>query len=451
MDKKEELTQIVMAVQNDKEQFELLYSHVINKVYYWCYSVVNNETLAKDLAQECMIKIYQKFDSLKSAETFSSWMYVLVRNACYDFMRSSKRADSQFLESDNYSEDFENAIEEERVDNLPAEAYNAKETKQLIINFINDLPRKQKEVIILFYLEEFSTNEIAQMLSTKNGTIRSCLRSGRENLEKKISDYQEKNNTKLYSTILLPLLGTFLQEHQEEMGNKQNLKFDKNSYKTSRLSKITNVISTNMFSVISVTFVVSIIAITLLVAQVVSDDTTSNNGSTIYQSSMDDLEMMKKVESNPYIESITYSTFPSRNSTPVVIELKRDISKQNIQILFDGKEIELNKNDRKISISAIQNGEYSIIINKQKLSFNINTIDKYAPEVVGIDDYGDYLQLIVNDEMSQINYEKSYVEYKGKEYPITKNNQVTGDFKGEITVYIYNDLNQYGYYEFNLK
>ncbi|MFV0392972.1 MAG: RNA polymerase sigma factor [Coprobacillaceae bacterium] len=454
MDKKEELTQIVRTVQRGKGQFELLYSHVINKVYYWCYSIVNDETLAKDLAQECMIKIYQKFDTLKNAETFSSWMYILVRNFCYDFVRSSKRKNSQFLESNDFSEDFENVIEEERIDNLPDEAYNLKEVKQIVTSCVENLTSKQREVIILFYLEEFTTLEISKILDCKVGTVKTNLHYGRRKLEKQLTDYQDENNIKLYSGILLPLLGLILQERQDEMGDKQNLSYDEEIYKTNSLSTLTkriNVISTNMLSVISITVVVSIIAIIVLVTQVINNNTISNNGSTTYQSSIDDLEMLKKVESNPYIESITYGTFPSRNSTPVLINLKRDITEQNIQVLFDREKIEFNKNEREISILATQNGEYSIIINNQKLSFNVNSIDEYAPEIVRIHNYGNYLQLIVNDEMSQINYEKSYVEYKGKQYEITSNNQVAGNFSGDIIVYVYNNLAHYRYYEFYIE
>ncbi|MFV0393715.1 MAG: RNA polymerase sigma factor, partial [Coprobacillaceae bacterium] len=75
MDKKEKLTQIVRIVQDDMSQFELLYSHISTKVYYWCYTVVTNESIAKDLVQESMIKIYEKLHTLDNPDAFYSWMY----------------------------------------------------------------------------------------------------------------------------------------------------------------------------------------------------------------------------------------------------------------------------------------------------------------------------------------------------------------------------------------
>lgn len=453
MDKKEELTQIVKTVQNDMEQFELLYSHIINKVYYWCYNVVNDETLAKDLAQECLIRIYQKLHTLDNAKAFHSWMYILVRNVCYNYVRLNKKVETQFLHSDSYAEGFENIIEEERVGNLPEEAYDLKETKQLIVSFVEELPRKQKEIIMLYYLEEFSTVEIANMLDCSVGTVKANLHYGRKNLEDQINSYQSKNSIKLYASVLIPLLGVLLQAHQDELCSKQDLSYDEKTFKTnsSKLSNAKNITHVNKLYIVGFTVVLSVILVAVILTQIIKDDDISfTQGTTHHQSLDSDEELMEKVKRNPYIESITYYTFPTRESTPVEIYLKKDISKNKIKILFDEEEVSFSKDDRKIMLSATKNGEYSIYINNNKLSFRINTIDAYAPEVVGIQNEGNYIQLVVNDELSRVNYEKSYIEFKGEKYQIT-NNKATGTFEGNVVVYIFNDLDQYMRYEFNLK
>lgn len=90
MDQKEELIQIVRLVQKDMGKFALLYTKVINKVYYWCYCVVNDEVTAKNIAQECMVNIYQKLHTLDNAEMFCSWMYRLVSNSCYVYLQNQR-------------------------------------------------------------------------------------------------------------------------------------------------------------------------------------------------------------------------------------------------------------------------------------------------------------------------------------------------------------------------
>lgn len=483
MDKKEELTQIVKKVQKDIGQFELLYSHIISKIYYWCYTVVRDEAVAKDLAQESMIRIYQKINTVNNAETFHSWMYVLVRNICYRYVESHRKSDTVFIESEDYSDYFENTIEDERIENIPNESYNLKETKDLIISFIENLPVKQREIIMMFYLEEFTINEITEILECKSGTVKSHLHNGRKNLEKQINDYQAINNIKLYSSVVLPMIGSILQDHSDSIISNQDLSYSKdfnskqdfnkskdinNNQKlnsnqgiqnVSKLSKVTKLKSavtlnvstfTSMAAVVTATAIVATVAIVAVVIAVQNNSDSEVINAISDEPKVNEVNIEEKIKGNPYIENITYYTFPTRESTPVNIKLKKDISSEEIVVIHRGEELEFNKKDGGITIIATENGEYNIIINKEELDFYISTIDEYAPEVESVQRNTDYLQLIINDEKSTINYEKSYVEYKNKKYQITKDKQVFGDFKGDINIYIYNNHNQYISYEVNI-
>ncbi|MDQ0360466.1 RNA polymerase sigma factor [Breznakia pachnodae] len=445
MDKKEELTQIVKKVQKDIGQFELLYSHIISKVYYWCYTVVKDEAIAKDLAQESLIRIYQKINTLDTPEAFHSWMYILVRNICYRYVNSHRNSDTTFLESDEYSEYFENTIEDERTENLPNESYNLKETRELIVGFIQNLPVKQREVIMMFYLEEFTINEIMEILNCKNGTVKSHLHSGRKNLEKQINDYQVKNNIKLYSSVTLPLLGAILQSHEEELTSKTELNYDKNIFKLNKLlnsSKLVSVISSNVAVAVSVVVITSIIVISVVFMKMNNNNIEIENNELLANK----LEMLKKINGNPYIDSITYSTFPTRESTSVIVNLKKDITDQEIKISLDDKEIPFERENRKINMELTENGKYIISINDNELTYIVSVIDNYAPELKSIQNYGNYLKLNVNDEMSYIDYKMSYIEYKGQQFHIDRDLKVWGEFKGEIEVFIYINEKSYNKY-----
>ncbi|MFV0395893.1 MAG: RNA polymerase sigma factor [Coprobacillaceae bacterium] len=263
MDKKEELTQIVKEVQNDIGQFEKLYSQIVSKIYFWCYSIVRNETLAKDLSQESMIRIYHKLHTLKNPDGFSSWMYIVVRNVCNSYLKVHKNDDKSFLHSDDFTVTYEENIEENRSYNLPDVAYDVKEKKALIREFIDKLPRKQREVIILYYLEEFKTTEIAEALQYNIGSVRSSLHSGRKNLELQIKDYQDKNHVKLYNSSVLPLLGFILSDYRDELYSKQKFQYNKSLYNTNN-ALVTN----NLFQLLSnklIMIVLSIICVTTIV------------------------------------------------------------------------------------------------------------------------------------------------------------------------------------------
>jgi hypothetical protein len=182
-----------------------------------------------------------------------------------------------------------------------------------------------------------------------------------------------------------------------------------------------------------------------------NNNSTSGDALVNTQLLTDDLGMTKKIGGNPYVESITYYTFPTRNSTPVFIILKKEVSEQKIDILFEDKEISFDKNGKELTVMANKNGVYTMTINDITTLLIVNTINEYAPEVTGVQHYENYLQLNINDELSQINYEKSYVLSENKKYQITTNNQVKGSFNGKVVIYIFNDLDQYIYYEINVK
>lgn len=453
MIKGEELTQIVKEVQEDTGQFELLYSQIINKVYFWCYTVAGDETIANDMSQEAIIKIYNKIKEVKHPEYFTSWMYRVVRNSCITYLRNNKKYTTEMLYSEDFNDSFEETIEEERDDNLPEEAYNLKETKELIRSFIDKLPRMQREVIVLYYLEEFTTTEIAETLNYNIGSVRSRLHSGRKNLEQQINDYQEKNNVKLYSTILLPLLGLILTEYSEELCSKQNLHYKKDLYSvdnSSLIGKLTKVLSSKLGVAIVAIIGVSIVA---LVATSVLQNESADKGAKLEAntSMTKDVEMFNKAKGHPYIKDITYLEFPMREGVNVTIELKKDISNKDIKILYNGKELSFERNQKDLLVQVSENGTYTIYTKGHETSFKIDNIDANAPELVEAFNENGYLTLIISDEQSQVNYEKSFIEYEGRNYKIPKDLKVKGEFHGKVKVTISHNNGDWLRYNLNFE
>lgn len=437
MDKKERLTQIVKEVQKDIGQFELLYSHIVDQVYFLCYMIVKNEATAKDLTQESMIQIYKKINIVHTPEVFLSWMYKLVRNICYNYLRANQRLDKLFPDSDDYTDKYENTLADERKENIPNEAYDLKETKHLIQAFINNLPRMQREVIILFYLEEMKISEIAEILDYNIGSVKSRLHAGRKNLEQQVSNYQKKNNVKLYSTSVLPLLGFILNEYRAELCCKQNLKYNKNIYGSSNssiLGKILQVLSNKVILFATVLCVTAIVATASIPQNQISNGSEKEDINTY---KLDDLGEFDKSKKHPYIKDITYLTFPMRTEVDVKIELREGILEEDIKVLFNNEELSFDKNEKDILVQVTENGVYTIITNKYKTKFKISNIDINAPELVGFNVNDTYLELIINDELSQIDYQRSYIEYQGMIYDVTGNLEIYGNFKGKVEVVIY--------------
>ncbi|MDQ0360646.1 RNA polymerase sigma factor [Breznakia pachnodae] len=446
MDKKEKLTQIVKEVQKDRGQFESLYSLIVNKVYFWCYVVVGSEADALDASQDAMFLIYKKLNTLKNPEMFSSWMYRVVRNSCLDYLKKNNRYDSEFLHSNDYEESFESTIKDERRDSLPNEVYDLNETKKLVIKFIDNLPKKQREVITLHYLEEYKIEEIAQLLDYNAGSVKSRLHAGRKNLEMQIEEYQNKNKVKLYNIAIIPMLGLLLQEYQNEICDKQNFQFHNDLYKMNHLMRLSNLVELLSTKILIISSIVVLVGIAGLVYSNLYEEPAKNIDDISYIKDKDTYEQIKK---SPYVESIEYISFPTRMSVDVTIKLKKEVNKEDIKVLFNDENIHFNQDGLSLIVQISENGKYKLVIDNKEIIFYINVIDEYAPEVVEVQRYHNYLQLIVNDELSQINYDISYVEYNGRKIKINKNNQVYGSFDEKISVTIFDYNNHRIQYDFD--
>lgn len=441
-----ELTQIVKEVQNDIGKFELLYRHISSRVYYWCYIVIGNEAEAQDVAQEAMIRIYNKIHTLKNPETFNSWMYRLVRNYCLNYIRLHKKKEFGFSDNKEFLGDSEANVVDERRDHLPHEAYDLKETKQLIGKFVDKLPTMQREVITLFYLEEMKVDEIASILGYKKGSVKSRLFDGRKNLEKQIHDYQEKNDVRLYNIALIPMLGIIIKESYENFAKKNTLSFNESNFSTNksiRMKKIMEFLSNNLFA--SVFATVIIISLLVIAVNILTEKEKLNTASIDSFNSpniSEYLDMKNKKDGYQFFDSVEYLNFPTKSSVEVTIKLQKEADINKIKIMYKDKEIDFKKNNLMLTFLVESNGEYQLIINNEIKVFTIDVIDKNAPELLSITKHEDYLQLHIEDKENQINYTNSYAEYNDRKYSITSSGKVYGNF-GDIMIVLSIDDNRY--------
>ena len=134
------------------------------------FFIVKDTEVAKDVAQESWNTIINKLDSLKDTNSFGSWALRIVNNKSIDVLRAQARHTKTKNELKAVSE-----VDEPYTEN--------KELKNLLLRGIQGLTVEQKEVIRLFYLNEYSLSEIAELLNVKKGTVKSRLFHAREKLK----------------------------------------------------------------------------------------------------------------------------------------------------------------------------------------------------------------------------------------------------------------------------
>ena len=194
--------QIQMAAKGDQNAISQLYEATYHQVYHTVKSMVQDEDAVLDIVQDSYVKAFRSLDQLDKPENFRAWMKRIAANKAKDYFKKKRPV----LFSEMVSEDDEEIdFQDDRTEHLPEEVIDRQETTRLISEILDSLSEEQRLVIGMFYYEQMSVREIAQILGCSENTVKSRLNYGRKKVEVKVRDL-EKQGTKLYSLAPLPFL-----------------------------------------------------------------------------------------------------------------------------------------------------------------------------------------------------------------------------------------------------
>jgi len=155
-----------------------------SRIYSVCYGIVRNREDALDVVQEVFIKIYDAIKKFKGESGLYVWIYRIAVNKSLDFYRKKKRKYMIFEKASTDARIHNTQIEK----NTPQDKALALELKEKVAEAIEQLPEKQKGIIILREIEGLSYQEIAKIMHCSVGTVMSRLFYAR----KKLAGYLEK-------------------------------------------------------------------------------------------------------------------------------------------------------------------------------------------------------------------------------------------------------------------
>lgn len=137
----------------------------------------------EDIEQEVYIRTWKNLDKYKENGKFKSWINTITANLCRDYMKSSYFKNSQ----NSVTEDDELVqIKDERanIENV----FIQKQRQKRIIEAIDALKPKFREVVIMYEMKNMSYEEISQKLNCPVGTVRSRLFNARKELSITLQD-----------------------------------------------------------------------------------------------------------------------------------------------------------------------------------------------------------------------------------------------------------------------
>lgn len=130
-----------------------------------------------------MVTIWQKLKKIKNSEVYSTWIYRIVVNKCYDQLRKRKR-NPEFIADEITWGRISDSISEN-----PSFEMENNEIAHVIRTLTNKLSPKQKTVFILSEIEEMSNDEISEITGMSKTAIKANLHYARKNISEMIEKY----------------------------------------------------------------------------------------------------------------------------------------------------------------------------------------------------------------------------------------------------------------------
>ena len=164
-----EVCRLLAAGERDRA-FERLLAAYRGRVYRLAFSYVRSPADAEDLAQEAFVRLWRALPLYDGRASFSTWLYVIARNACLSELRRRGARPTTPLDGDAADPA------------APRRSASAVDLRLECETLVESLDEPQRRIVRLFYLEERSYEQVAQMLDMPINTVRSHLHRARKRL-----------------------------------------------------------------------------------------------------------------------------------------------------------------------------------------------------------------------------------------------------------------------------
>lgn len=153
--------------------FRFLVNQHRKLVWHMVLRMVRQQEDAEDICQEVFIRVYKSISKYRGESKLSTWVGAIAYNTCLDHVR--KKGKEQLVHTDQIVE----LSATQPSPHTPSEVLQRDEVKAIVHGLVGQLPLHYRTVITLFYLEEFSLQEIGEITGMQEGTIKSYLHRGR--------------------------------------------------------------------------------------------------------------------------------------------------------------------------------------------------------------------------------------------------------------------------------
>ena len=159
------------AQAGNKEAFEELVRRHQHRVFAVAGGILRRREDVEDIAQQVFVKAYFSLKRFDQRAAFSTWLYKITVNECWDLLRK-KKVRPLLYESDLSEEQAQQFSSSERLDSRAEDISDKLEAQQQIENLLQSLDERDRMMLILKEVEGFAIEEIAEILELNANTVK---------------------------------------------------------------------------------------------------------------------------------------------------------------------------------------------------------------------------------------------------------------------------------------
>ncbi|SRR5579862_363865 len=174
---------VLQARAGEPAAWDTLFRRYQLPLYVYVFELVHDEQASLDLVQETFIAAVRHIGGLREDGRFGSWLFGIAHQKCIQRWRKQNREEVSLDEIPESPDESEGA---------PDDLLIRQEQEAGFMQVLNQLPLPQRAVLLLYFVENFSIEEIARITNTPPGTVKSRLFYAKRALRKLIQGNDDK-------------------------------------------------------------------------------------------------------------------------------------------------------------------------------------------------------------------------------------------------------------------
>lgn len=184
---------VAQAQAGDSTAFDSLVLKHSSRIYGLVFNMTNNHEDTNDLLQEIWSKVFRSLAGFRGASKFSTWLHSIAVHMSINFLKRRNRRQAISLDAvdpDGHSPGETVLISHQ----TPRQDANISELQAQITAALNQLTPDHRAVVTMFDIQGMAHAEIAKILGTSEGTVRSRLFYAHRQLQNHLSEYQPNSS-----------------------------------------------------------------------------------------------------------------------------------------------------------------------------------------------------------------------------------------------------------------